>query len=105
MHSRSHLFYPLKEHKKWTENILVYEETLLDSLCFDLVVESPHASLATVFNSSALGTGKHELLQLMDIAFSQDSVPEGSQVLDSIVLNAWGIAHDTCVRIIIMCYL
>ncbi|KAL5636655.1 hypothetical protein ACGC1H_000570 [Rhizoctonia solani] len=84
-----------KEHKKWTENILVYEETLLDSLCFDLVVESPHACLATVFNSTALGTGKHELFQVMGITLSQDSVPEGPQVLDSIVLNAWGIAHDT----------
>ncbi|GAB1519797.1 hypothetical protein RhiTH_002867 [Rhizoctonia solani] len=84
-----------KEHKKWTENILVYEETLLDSLCFDLVVESPHACLATAFNSAAVGTGQHEIFQVMDIAFPQDSAPEEQQVLDSVVLNAWGIAHDT----------
>jgi hypothetical protein len=86
-----------KEHKKWTENILVYEETLLDSLCFDLVVESPHACLATVFNPTAVGTGQHELFQVMDIAFSQDLVSEEQQALDSVVLNAWGIAHDTYV--------
>ncbi|ELU45526.1 hypothetical protein AG1IA_00404 [Rhizoctonia solani AG-1 IA] len=89
--------YLSKEHKKWTENILVYEETLLDSLCFDLVVESPHACLATAFNSAAVGTGQHEIFQVMDIAFPQDSAPEEQQVLDSVVLNAWGIAHDTYV--------
>ncbi|CAE6470377.1 unnamed protein product [Rhizoctonia solani] len=84
-----------KEHKKWSENILVYEETLLDTLCFDLVVESPHACLATVFDPPTLGTGNYELFQIMGIGFPRDSVTEESQVLDSVVLNAWGIAHDT----------
>ncbi|QRW16301.1 Cyclin, N-terminal domain [Rhizoctonia solani] len=94
-----------KEHKKWTENILVYEETLLDSLCFDLVVESPHACLATAFNSAAVGTGQHEIFQVMDIAFPQDSAPEEQQVLDSVVLNAWGIAHDTARIIAASCFM
>ncbi|KAF8680887.1 Cyclin, N-terminal domain [Rhizoctonia solani] len=97
--------YLSKEHKKWTENILVYEETLLDSLCFDLVVESPHACLATAFNSAAVGTGQHEIFQVMDIAFPQDSAPEEQQVLDSVVLNAWGIAHDTARIIAASCFM
>ncbi|KAG9100489.1 hypothetical protein FS749_015082 [Ceratobasidium sp. UAMH 11750] len=80
-----------KEHKKWTENILVYEETLLDSLCFDLVVESPHAFLATTFEASELGSGNHGLFGVMGIA----RPPDDKHPLDSVVLNAWGIAHDT----------
>ncbi|KAG9125679.1 hypothetical protein FRC07_006649 [Ceratobasidium sp. 392] len=80
-----------KEHKKWTENILVYEETLLDSLCFDLVVESPHACLATTFNASELGSGNYELFSVMGVASSSDD----NYSLDPVVLNAWGIAHDT----------
>ncbi|KAG8711858.1 hypothetical protein FRC09_020378 [Ceratobasidium sp. 395] len=80
-----------KEHKKWTENILVYEETLLDSLCFDLVVESPHACLATTFNASELGSGDYGLFSVMGITSSLDD----NHSLDPVVLNAWGIAHDT----------
>jgi hypothetical protein len=85
----------MKEHKKWTENILVYEETLLDSLCFDLVVESPHACLATVFNSADLGTGQYDIFDTMDITLPSDPSSDEKQALDSVVLNAWGIAHDT----------
>lgn len=87
----------LQEHKKWTENILVYEETLLDSLCFDLVVESPHACLATVFNSADLGTGQHGIFGTLDIPLPQDASSEEKQMPDTIVLNAWGVAHDTYV--------
>ncbi|QRV87703.1 Cyclin, N-terminal domain [Ceratobasidium sp. AG-Ba] len=79
-----------KEHKKWTENILVYEETLLDSLCFDLVTESPHACLATTFSPQDLGSGKHEIFDFMSLPANLDE-----KQLDSIALNAWGIAHDT----------
>lgn len=84
-----------KEHKKWTENILVYEETLLDSLCFDLVVECPHSCLATAFNSADLGTGKYDIFRILGISTSNDQNLDIGQSLDSIVLNAWGVAHDT----------
>ncbi|KAF8605236.1 cyclin-like protein [Ceratobasidium sp. AG-I] len=84
-----------KEHKKWTENILVYEETLLDSLCFDLVVECPHSCLATVFNSVDLGTGKYDIFRILEISITGDQNLDDTQPLDSIVVNAWGIAHDT----------
>lgn len=94
-HYLSHRQFIAKEHKKWTENILVYEETLLDSLCFDLVVESPHACLATVFDPTDLGTGQYPIFDTMDIALSVDPGSENKQALDSVVLNAWGIAHDT----------
>lgn len=80
-----------KEHKKWTENILVYEETLLDSLCFDLVVESPHACLATTFDPQYLGSEKYDLFGLIGFPLDLDE----ERPFDSIVINAWGIAHDT----------
>lgn len=50
--------------------ILLTEEVLLEALCFDFVVESPHAELLELFESS------EDDLQVQEYA--------------------WSLAHDSC---------
>jgi hypothetical protein len=49
--------------------ILATEEVLLEALCFDFVVDSPHSHLVDIFNAGA----------------TEDQVQE----------YAWSIAHDS----------
>lgn len=58
-------------------NILLTEEVLLEALCFDFVVESPHAELVDLFDA-------HEV--------------------DALVQEfAWSLAHDSFVRFYVTC--
>lgn len=47
-----------KEYWRWRDNILLYEELMLELLTFDVVVESPYNHLYTILQSLELQTNK-----------------------------------------------
>ena len=69
-----------QEIQEYQDVILATEEVLLDALCFDFVVDSPHETLADILEKYAREVTKQS--------------PASS--LDSTLCDiAWNIAHDS----------